>query len=155
MLQFFIKFSPFSLEFQIFFLITRTFFFTVGQNNFGSKIQLQFLLLQHNKKTLVRKIDSLSVIVTAATVDFRWARQPSIPSLPHSSFQNSDKTAVLAVLPLMASLQSTGWPSVPGKPAGSNITGHSCPNLTNSQGIQQCSAVQCMTSRSFYFAKFR
>ena len=53
------------------------------------------------------------------------------------------KTAVLAVLPLVAALQPTCWPSVPGKPARSNITGHSCPNSTNS-------AVQCMTSWPYF-----
>ena len=67
----------------------------------------------------------------------------AIPSLPHSTSQNSDKTAVSAVLPLVAALQPTGRPSVPGKPAGSNITGHSCPNSTNS-------AVQCMTSWPYF-----
>ena len=36
------EFSAFSLKFQKFFLITSTIFFTVGQNNFGNKIQ--FLL---------------------------------------------------------------------------------------------------------------
>ena len=32
------KFSVFSLKFQKFFLITKQFFLTVGQNNFGNKI---------------------------------------------------------------------------------------------------------------------
>ena len=38
--NFFCKFSAFSLEFQKFFSITRTFFLTVGQKNFGNKIPL-------------------------------------------------------------------------------------------------------------------
>ena len=36
----FISSASFSLEFQKFFSITRTFFLTVGQNNFGNKIPL-------------------------------------------------------------------------------------------------------------------
>ena len=34
------KFLAFSLEFQKFFSITRTFFYHMGQNNFGNKIQI-------------------------------------------------------------------------------------------------------------------
>ena len=37
-LQWIFKVSAFSLEFQFFFSITREFFLTVGQNNFGNKI---------------------------------------------------------------------------------------------------------------------
>ena len=48
--QRFCKFLVFSLEFQIFFSITRRFFLTVGQNNFGKKIQHIFWCLLSNVK---------------------------------------------------------------------------------------------------------
>ena len=52
------KFTSFSLEFQKYFLITRTFFFTVGHNNFSNKIPSLQIKIRREEQILKRNSKS-------------------------------------------------------------------------------------------------